>query len=145
MGVLNRWAFLPAVLVAISMWILRNRYVPCLRDLKRIEGNTRSSIYSQLASIIHGLKVIRSYHAENICFDEFVRQLDDNTRASYLIATFNTWAAIRFDGIAFVFVACATLLAMLVRISGQSFSSADVALTLSYSLSIMGTFQWTIR
>lgn len=127
------------------MVFLRNRFVRCLRDLKRIEGNTRSPIYSQLTSTIHGLKVIRSYHAENICSDEFLRQLDDNTRARYLITTINTWSAFRFDAVAHVFIACATLLAMLVKISGQHFSAADVALTLSYSLNLMGLFQWTVR
>ena len=144
-GILNPWAFIPACLAGISMWLLRHRYVPCLRDLKRLEGNTRSPMYSQLTATIHGLKVIRSYHAETICSDEFFRQLDDNTRTNYLITTTNSWAAIRFDAVALMFTTCTTLLAMYMRISGQKFSAADVALTLSFSLGLMGLFNWTIR
>jgi len=127
------------------MLFLRYRFAQCLRDLKRLEGVTRSSIYSQLTSAVHGLQVIRSYHAENNCSNEFLRHLDDHTRVYYLIVTINTWAALRFNTIAVVFIACATLLAMVVRIFGQHFSAADIALTLSYSLNLVGLFQWTVR
>ena len=144
-GLLNPWSFIPAAFAAAGMLFLRHQFVRCLRDLKRIEGNTRSPIYSHLTSTINGLKVIRSCHAEKICTDEFLRQLDDNTRASYLIVTIHTWGAIRFDAVALIFIASATTLAMLVRIAGQQFSAADIALTLSYSLNLMGLFQWTVR
>lgn len=127
------------------MIFLRSRFVRCLRDLKRLESVTRSPVYSQLTSTIHGLKVIRSYHAEKNCSDEFLRHIDDNTRVHYLITTINTWAAIRFNSIALIFIACTTILAMVARISGQHFSAADIALTLSYGLNLMGLFQWTIR
>ena len=144
-GLLNPWAFIPAIFAATGMLLLRHRFVRCLRDLKRIEGNTRSPLYSQLTSTINGLKVIRSYHAEKICSDEFLRHLDDNTRANYLIITINAWGAIRFDAVALIFIASTTILSILVRISGQQFSAADIALTLSYSLNLMGLVQWTVR
>ena len=66
------------------MLFIRYRFARCLRDLKRLEGITRSPIYSYLTSTIHGLKVIRSYHAENMCLSEFFSHLDDNTRVNYL-------------------------------------------------------------
>jgi ABC-type multidrug transport system fused ATPase/permease subunit len=144
-GLLNPWAFIPAFLAVGAMLILRSKFARCLRDLKRIEGVTRSPIYSQLTSTIHGLKVIRSYHAEHISSNEFLHHLDDNTRVNYLLVTINRWAAIRFDWIALVFIICVTLLAMFARIIQKQFSAADIALTLSYSLNLMGLLQWTIR
>lgn len=145
MGLLNPWAFVPAILAGSSMLFVRYRFVRCLRDLKRLEGVTRSPVYSHLTSTVHGLKVIRSYHTEKNCSEEFLRHIDDNTRVNHLIQTMNTWAAFRFNGIALIFIACATLLALIVKISGRNFSAADITLTLSYSLSLMGLFQWTIR
>jgi ABC-type multidrug transport system fused ATPase/permease subunit len=96
-GSLNIWAFIPAISTACAMLFIRHRFASCLRDLKRIEGLTRSPVYSQLTSTIHGLKVIRSYHAENISAKEFFFNLDQNTRAAYLLLVTNRWAAIRFD------------------------------------------------
>jgi ATP-binding cassette subfamily C (CFTR/MRP) protein 4 len=142
---LNPWSFIPAATAAIAMLFVRHRFARCSRDLKRLEATTRSPIYSYLTSTIHGLKVIRSYHAEQICLSEFFSHLDNNTRASYLFLTTNRWAAIRFDRIALSFIAIVTILAMIVRITGRQFSAADIALTLSYSLNLTIIFQWTVR
>jgi ATP-binding cassette subfamily C (CFTR/MRP) protein 4 len=141
---LNPWALIPAVAAAIAMLFLRHHFARCSRDLKRLEGTTRSPVFSYLTSTIHGLKVIRSYHAEKTCLFEFFSRLDDNTRASYLFLTTNRWVAIRFDWIALSFISIVTILAMTVRITGRQFSAADIALTLSYSLSLTTIFQWTV-
>ncbi len=142
---LNPWSFIPATIATIGMLFIRHRFARCSRDLKRLEATTRSPIYSYLTSTIHGLKVIRSYHAEQICLSEFFSHLDNNTRASYLFLTAHRWAAIRFDWISVFFIAVVTLMALIVRITGRQFSAADIALTLSYSLNLMGLLQWAIR
>lgn len=142
---LNPWAFIPAFFGASAMLFLRKRFARCLRDIKRIEGVTRSPVYSQLSSTIYGLKVIRSYRAENIASREFFAFVDDNTRANYLLLTINRWAAIRFDWVALSFILFVTLMSMIAKIVYQKFSAADIALTLSYSLNLMGLMQWTIR
>lgn len=144
-GILNPWSFIPAVVGVIGMLIIRYRFARCYRDLKRLSELTRSPMYSYLSSTIHGLKVIRSYHAEQMCSKEFLSYLDDNTRAFYLTTVAERWAAIRFDWVSFTFLTLVTLFSMLVRIYKQGLSTADIALTLSYSLNLMGLFQWTIR
>ena len=127
------------------MSFLRYRFAPCSRDLKRLLGTTRSPLYSQLTSTIHGFKIIRSYHAEDTCCQEFHHHLNDNTRVTYLIATLNRWSAMRFDWISLIFIALVIILAMIVRVTQHQFSSVGIALTLTYSLNLMGIFQWTIR
>ena len=127
------------------MIFIRHRFARCLRDLKRIEGVSRSPVYSYLTSTIHGLKVIRSYHAEQMCSAEFLSHLNDNSRVNYLIVTVNRWAAIRFDWVTVSFIGLVTGLAMVVRVVQNYLSAADIALILAYSLNLMGTLQWTIR
>ena len=144
-GVLNPWAFIPAIMGVCVMCVIRYRFAQCSRDLKRLEGVTRSPIYSHLNSTIHGLPVIRSYHVEDLCSQEFLRFIDENSRVHFMIMTKDRWAAMRFDGVCSLFLAMVTVLGLLARIHQQSFSAADIALTLSYSLSLMGLFQWTIR
>ena len=144
-GLLNVWAFVPAVFAACAMLLIRSRFAPCLRDLKRIEGLTRSPVYSQLSSTIHGLKVIRSYHAENIAVKEFSHNVDQNTRAAYLLLVANRWAAIRFDWTALFFIITVTILSVVAHLMERSLSTIDIALTLSYSLSLMSLVQWMIR
>ncbi|CAM2724338.1 unnamed protein product [Rotaria socialis] len=142
---LNPSSFIPAVFVIIGLLFIRYRFARCSRDLKRLDSTSRSPIYSYLTSTIHGLKVIRSYRAENICLSQFSSLIDDNTRANYLFMTTNRWAAIRFDWITTSFIAIAISMALIVRVTGRQFSAADIALTLSYSLNLIGLLQWTIR
>ena len=144
-GYLNPWSFIPAAVAASGMFFLRYRFAPCSRDLKRLVGTTRSPVFSQLTSTIHGLKVIRSYHAENICSNEFLHHVDDNTRVNYLVATLNRWSAIRFDLVSLIFIGCTVILATFARITQHQFSAVEIALTLTYSVTLMGLFQWTLR
>ncbi|CAF3686749.1 unnamed protein product [Rotaria sordida] len=145
-GMLNPWSFIPAVISLIGLLFVRYYYAPCSRDLRRLESITRSPVYSYLTSTIHGLKVIRSYHAEHMCSIEFFSHLDNNTRAYHLIFMINRWAALRFDWVALSFIALVTILSMILRVTGyRYFSTADIAMTLSYSLSLMGLLQWAIR
>ena len=125
--------------------MIRYRFARCFRDLKRLEGVTRSPIYSHLASTVHGLKVIRSYHAEEMCSKQFLSHLNDNVRAYFLSLTTQRWAAIRFDAVTVGFLGLVTVLSMLARIYYQRFSAADIALTLSYCLNLVIVFQWAIR
>lgn len=144
-GVLNPWSFIPAVMAAFGMFYLRHRYASCSRDLKRLAGTTRSPVYSQLTSTINGLKVIRSYRAENISSKEFSYHLDNNTRVCYLITTLNRWSAMRFDWVTLTFITFVMVFAIIVRINQYQFSAVEIALTLSYSVTLMGIFQYTIR
>ena len=120
------------------MIALRYQFSPGSRDLKRLIGITRSPMYSHMTSSIHGLKVIRSYHAELICGEQFFRYLEDNTRVAFLINTLNRWAAMRFDWLSILFITLVTGFAIIARITQQKFSAADIALTLTLSVNLMG-------
>jgi ABC-type multidrug transport system fused ATPase/permease subunit len=127
------------------MLIIRFRFARGFRDLKRLEGITRSPVYSYLSSTIHGSKVIRSYRAEQMCSNQFLSYFDDHIRSYFLILTTERWAGMRFDWVTFTFLSLVTIFSMFVRIYYQQLSTADVALTLAYSLNLMGLLQWTIR
>ncbi|CAF3680029.1 unnamed protein product [Rotaria sordida] len=141
---INPWSFIPAIIATSGMFFFRHRFASFSRDIQRLLGITRSPMYSQLTSTIHGLKVIRSYHAENICSKEFHYHLDNNTRVKYLIEILQRWSAMRFDWITLIFIGLVIVFAIIVRISQRQFSIVEIALTLTYSLNLMGLFQWTI-
>ena len=142
---LNPWSLKPAIVAVIAMLFVRHRFARCSRDLNRLESTTRGPIYSYLTSTIHGIQVIRSYHAETVCLSELFGHLDNHTRANYLLLVTHRWAGIRFDWITVLFIAIVTSMALIVRIAGQQFLAVDIALTLSYSLSLTGLLQRTIR
>ncbi|CAF1101378.1 unnamed protein product [Adineta ricciae] len=143
---LQIWSIIPSVICTISLLFVRTRFASTSRDLKRIEGITRSPIYSHLTSTIQGLKVIRSSNNEHIWLKQFENYLNDNTNTNHLIITTNRWAAVRFDWVALIFISLVTLSSMILRlIQYQLISPSQIALILSYSLSLMALLQWTIR
>ena len=129
-----------------GLLFVRHHFAPCSRDLRRLEGITRSPVYSYLTSTIHGLKVIRSYQVEHMCSSKFFSYLDDNTRANHLIYATNRWAALRFHWVALIFITLVTTLSVILRVTGyRYFSTADIAITLSYSLRLIVFVPWMIR
>lgn len=129
----------------MGMLYLRSRLAPCSRDLKRLVGTTRSPVYSQVTSTVNGLQLIRSYGAEHVSLQEFHHHLDNNTRVTFLIATLNRWSAMRFDWISLCFIGLVIISAIVVRMYQYQLSSVEMALTLTYSITLMGIFQYTIR
>jgi ATP-binding cassette subfamily C (CFTR/MRP) protein 4 len=127
------------------MLIVRSYFAQGSRDLKRLEGTSRSPVFSQLSSIIQGLQVIRSYRAEETCLKEFYSHLDKNTRVKYSFVATIQWAGIRFDWVSLIFIALVTAFAMVLHTTNDNFSAINMALTLTYSLNLVGLFQWTIR
>ena len=91
------------------------------------------------------MKVIRSYHAEQVCVKEFFEHLNNNTRARFLLTTLNRWSGMRFEWVSLTLITLVIVLAVVARLTQQQFSSVEIALTLTYSLSLMALFQWTIR
>ncbi len=145
-GWVHPWSIIPAFISAGGLLFVRHRFASSSRDLKRLEGISRSPIYSHLTSTIHGLKVVRSYRTEKTWSNNFLEYLDDNTRVNHLIIATNRWAGIRFDWVALIFIGLVTVLAMILRVTDyHHFSPAQIALVLSYSLSLMSLLQWTIR
>ena len=145
-GWINYWSFIPAFICFIGLVFVRYRYAPSSRCLKRLEGTTRSPVYSHLASTLDGLKVIRSFSSEDISLSDFNFNLDDNTRVNHLIIETNRWAGFRFDWVALCFITLVLLLAMVLRITNYlHISSIQLALIVSNSLTLMSLLQWTIR
>ena len=127
------------------MIIIRMRFISCSRDLKRLESILRSPIHTNLNSTIHGLKIIRSYRAEKMISEAFHRHVDNHTRAHFLLISTNRWAALRFDWVSLTFLFFVTASCLMVHTLQKSLSTADLVLILSYSLNLVGLFQWTIR
>ncbi|CAB4055240.1 ABCC4 [Lepeophtheirus salmonis] len=96
----TNWAFLsaigifflisstnPLVLIGVAILLIilitvRRYYLKASRSIKRLEGVTRSPVFSQLASSLDGLTTIRSMKIENMLINEFDDLQDIHTDAS---------------------------------------------------------------
>lgn len=141
----NPWSLITTTLAIIGLLFIRQHLAPCSLDLKRLESVTRSPLYSYLTSSFQGAQIIRCFKEQKSCSKRFLTYLDTNTSVNYLLCTINRWAAFRFDWVTAFFIACVTLLAVTMHTLRAQMTPVDIALTLFYSLNLMGLLQWSIR
>ncbi|XP_063103007.1 ATP-binding cassette sub-family C member 4 isoform X2 [Cavia porcellus] len=136
------WIAIPMIPLAIVFFFLRRYFLETSRDVKRLESTTRSPVFSHLSSSLQGLWTIRAYKAEERCQELFDAHQDLHSEAWFLFLTTSRWFAVRLDAICAVFVIVVTFGSLILA---QSLSAGQVGLALSYALTLMGMFQWSVR
>lgn len=136
------WVLLPVLPLFIGFVFLRRYFLETSRDIKRLEATTRSPVFSHLSSSLQGLWTIRAFGAQ----DRFQKIFDDHqdlhSEAWFLFLTTSRWFAVRLDGICALFVTITTFGCLLLR---DQLDAGSVGLALTYSVTLMGMFQWGVR
>eukprot|EP00928_Gymnodinium_smaydae_P039135 TRINITY_DN26803_c0_g3_i1.p1 TRINITY_DN26803_c0_g3~~TRINITY_DN26803_c0_g3_i1.p1 ORF type:complete len:1351 (-),score=174.93 TRINITY_DN26803_c0_g3_i1:204-4199(-) len=121
---------------------IQNYYVPSSRQLKRIESNLRSPIFSLFSETLDGVATIRAYCQERQFLCDVLNRLQRNERAYYLSVASNRWLAIRLETIGTAIVAAAGFLAVFAR---NTISAGVAGLSISYALSVTQSLNWVVR
>ncbi|XP_034354498.1 ATP-binding cassette sub-family C member 4 [Arvicanthis niloticus] len=136
------WILIPLVPLSVIFLVLRRYFLETSRDVKRLESTTRSPVFSHLSSSLQGLWTIRAYKAEERCQELFDAHQDLHSEAWFLFLTTSRWFAVRLDAICAIFV---IVVAFGSLILAKTLDAGQVGLALSYALTLMGMFQWSVR
>uniref|UniRef100_A0A8C5BX33 Cystic fibrosis transmembrane conductance regulator n=1 Tax=Gadus morhua TaxID=8049 RepID=A0A8C5BX33_GADMO len=134
------WILILVVPLLIIFLFLRRYFLQTSRDIKRLEGTTRSPVFSHLSSSLHGLWTIRAFRAEQRFQNVFDAHQDLHSVTWYLFLTSSRWFALRLDLLCAVFVKFPFCTSMVLDLG-----AGDVGLALSYAITLMGMFQWGVR
>nr|XP_057941813.1 ATP-binding cassette sub-family C member 4-like isoform X2 [Doryrhamphus excisus] len=121
---------------------LRRFYLSTSRDIKRLESTARSPVLSHLSCSLQGLWSIRAFRAEERLTKAFDSHQDCHSEAWFLFLMTSRWFALRLDSICSIFIAVATLGCILLR---DGLEAGQVGLVLTYAVTLVGNFQWTVR
>uniref|UniRef100_A0A7N8XUN0 Multidrug resistance-associated protein 4 n=1 Tax=Mastacembelus armatus TaxID=205130 RepID=A0A7N8XUN0_9TELE len=136
------WILIPVLPLLLFFLYLRRYFLQTSRDIKRLESTTRSPVFSHLSSSLQGLWTIRAFGAENRFQKAFDAHQDLHSEAWFLFLTTSRWFALRLDGICSVFVTVTTFGCLLLR---DQLDAGSVGLALTYSVTLIGMFQWGVR
>ncbi|XP_074520424.1 ATP-binding cassette sub-family C member 4 [Halichoeres trimaculatus] len=136
------WILLPVVPLLGLFLYLRRYFLQTSRDIKRLESTTRSPVFSHLSSSLQGLWTIRAFGAEERFQKAFDAHQDLHSGAWFLFLTTSRWFALRLDGMCSIFVTITTFGCLLLR---HQLDAGSVGLALTYSVTLMGMFQWGVR
>ncbi|CAL8289846.1 unnamed protein product [Lota lota] len=136
------WILILIVPLLLVFVFLRRYFLQTSRDIKRLEGTTRSPVFSHLSSSLQGLWTIRAFRAEERFQSIFDAHQDLHSETWYLFLTTSRWFAMRLDLLCAVFVIILTFACVVLR---DDLGAGDVGLALSYAITLMGMFQWGVR
>ena len=98
------WVMLPTLFLGFVFAFLRKFYMSSSRDIKRLEGISRSPVFSQLSTSLHGLTTIRAFSAEAMLQQKFDRQQDLHTSAWFAFISSTRWFGLWLDWIVVLYL-----------------------------------------
>jgi ABC-type multidrug transport system fused ATPase/permease subunit len=83
-SVIFPWFLVPATIIGFVYYRLALGYLNTGRDLRRMESNTRSPIFSGFGELLEGIVTVRAFSAEQSFLDGLHKKIDTTTKASSL-------------------------------------------------------------
>ncbi|KDO30242.1 hypothetical protein SPRG_05002 [Saprolegnia parasitica CBS 223.65] len=113
------------------------------RELKRLEGISRSPIFSSFAETLDGVRTIRALNLERVFHAWSRSAVDANAKVLFAIVGASRWLSLRMDVISVLLIAGITTI--LLQLRDTALSPTLAGLTLVYSLALISNVQWAIR
>ncbi|XP_045510491.1 probable multidrug resistance-associated protein lethal(2)03659 isoform X2 [Colias croceus] len=132
---------IPIATTLIIFYIFRLIYVRTTGAIKRLEGITRSPVFSHVNATVLGLPTIRAFGAEMLLAQEFDRHQDLHSSAWYLFITCSRAFGYFLDLICLLFIICVTFSCLM----KTDIEGSIVGLIITQSISLTGIFQWGMR
>ncbi|KAL4715253.1 hypothetical protein ACJJTC_007835 [Scirpophaga incertulas] len=137
------WTLLPTTIILLLFYTILQIYLKSAQSIKRLEGTTRSPVFSHMSATLNGISTIRSSGAQQRLIKEFDRFQDIHTStwSSYLASgvTLGFW----LDFICVLYLAI-VIIAFLV-IDSKTIFSGNVGLAISQTLILTGMLQFGVR
>ncbi|PSN41132.1 Multidrug resistance-associated protein 4 [Blattella germanica] len=106
--IVNYWLLIPMVFMGLLFYKVRGIYVSTAQDIKRLEGITRSPVFSHISASLNGLSTIRASQAQQMVCKEFDNHQDLHTSAWFLTLETSTAFGFWLDCISVAFTAVVT-------------------------------------
>ncbi|KAJ7715183.1 hypothetical protein B0H16DRAFT_1678542 [Mycena metata] len=126
----------PASIISLLYRFLAIGYVNTGRDLRRMESNNRSPIYSNFGEVLAGIVTVRAFSAEKRFLYNFFNSVDGMNQMWYSFWMLNRWLQLNFDS---VFITALFSIATLHNDAGLAGLAITSALTFS------GKLYWACR
>ncbi|XP_046746888.1 ATP-binding cassette sub-family C member 4-like [Diprion similis] len=144
-AVVNQWMLIPTIIMAVIFYTIRVYYLKTAQDIKRLEGITKSPVFSHVSSTLDGLTTIRSRGAfvEGMLRKEFDNYQDTHTGAWYLTIAAATAFGFLLDLFSCIFIACVCY--SFILMDDGTVMGGSVGLAISQSLILTGMVQYGVR
>ncbi|XP_011494146.1 PREDICTED: multidrug resistance-associated protein 4-like [Ceratosolen solmsi marchali] len=141
-SIINPIFLVPIIFIAFIFYWIRKIYLKTSKNIKRLEGMTRSPVFTHLNATLNGLTTIRAYKAEKILKKEFDKFQDIHTSSWYMFIATSTAFGFSLDIFCFIFTTLVTFSFLLLK---ETFTGGQVGLAITQVMAMTGMIQWGIR
>jgi len=131
---------LPATIIGYVYRLLAVGYLNTGRDLRRMESNSRSPIFSGFGELLEGIVTVRAFSAEKRFLDSLHTKVDLTTQMWYSFWMTNRWLLLNFDTLGALSVLVTTLFAL----SGWV-KTGIAALCITSAMAFTNSIYWACR
>ncbi|XP_076312443.1 ATP-binding cassette sub-family C member 4-like [Tachypleus tridentatus] len=140
--IVNPWIAIPTSILALIFYFFKRFYIATARDIRRLEGTTRSPVFSHLSTSLCGLTTIRAFGAQQRFEALFDKYQDHHSASWFLFISSTRWFAVVLNWLSCIYF---TMVTWFMVLSSESTSGGNVGLAISSSMMLASIFQWGVR
>ncbi|XP_053518910.1 cystic fibrosis transmembrane conductance regulator [Artibeus jamaicensis] len=140
-SILHPYIFLATVPVITAFIILRAYFLPTSQQLKQLESEGRSPIFTHLVTSLRGLWTLRAFGRQPYFETLFHKALNLHTANWFLYLSTLRWFQMRIEMIFVIFFIAVTFISIFTTGEGEG----RVGIILTLAMNIMSTLQWAMN
>uniref|UniRef100_H3C4I1 Cystic fibrosis transmembrane conductance regulator n=1 Tax=Tetraodon nigroviridis TaxID=99883 RepID=H3C4I1_TETNG len=139
-SIMRPYIFIAAIPLAIIFVILRKYFLRTGQQLKLLEAEARSPIFSHLIISLKGLWTIRAFGRQTYFETLFHKALNTHTATWFHYLSTLRWFLFRCDMIFVLFFTAAAFIA----VGTNQDKPGEIGIIVALAMLILGTFQWAV-
>uniref|UniRef100_A0A8D2LHB0 Cystic fibrosis transmembrane conductance regulator n=1 Tax=Varanus komodoensis TaxID=61221 RepID=A0A8D2LHB0_VARKO len=140
-SVMQPYIFLASVPVIAAFVMLRAYFLHTSQQLKQLESEARSPIFTHLVTSLKGLWTLRAFGRQPYFETLFHKALNLHTANWFLYLSTLRWFQMRIEMIFVIFFIIVTFVSIATTGNGEG----TVGIILTLAMNIMGTLQWAVN
>ncbi|XP_051166811.1 ATP-binding cassette sub-family C member 4-like [Leptopilina boulardi] len=140
----NYYYIIPIVFLGTVFYWDRKIYIKTSKSIKRLEGITRSPVFTHLNATLNGLTTIRAFGAQEILKHEFDKFQDLHTSSWFMFIVTSSAFGFSLDIFTFIFTTLVTF-SFLIGSDSSSENGGKVGLAITQVMSMTRLMQWGMR
>ncbi|KAF7329698.1 hypothetical protein MKEN_00233000 [Mycena kentingensis (nom. inval.)] len=130
-------AFLiPALFIGYFYYNITVGYLNTGRDLRRMEANSRSPIFSDFSEVLQGIVTVRAFAAEKWFLDNMYKKIDLTTKIWYMFWMTNRWLCFNFDILGSVAVFVTAMFSIYFLVNNAGLAGLAITSALNFTTSV---------
>ncbi|KAF9533294.1 hypothetical protein CPB83DRAFT_880389 [Crepidotus variabilis] len=127
---------IPAAFMSVAYRELALGYLNTGRDLRRMESNTRSPIFSHFGELLEGIVTVRAFSAEKRFLDDLHSKIDVTSKMWYTFWMTNRWLLLNFDVLGAISVLITTLFSISMLTNNAGLAGLCITSAMAFTLSV---------